>query len=114
MDGHTPPRRSGRKHKRPRRAGAFGNYPNPFNPETWISFDLSETSSVRISIYNNAGERIRTLNLGTLPPGYYRSRQKAAYWDGRNALGERVASGIYIARIQTDSFAAQRRMLLLK
>ncbi len=90
------------------------NYPNPFNPETWIPFDLAETSRVRISIYNEAGELARELNLGTLPPGAYRSRQKAAYWDGRNALGERVASGIYFARIQTESFTAQRRMLLLK
>ena len=90
------------------------NYPNPFNPETWIPFDLSETSRVRISIYNEAGELTRELNLGTLPPGAYRSRQKAAYWDGRNALGERAASGIYFARIQTGMFTAQRRMLLLK
>ena len=90
------------------------NYPNPFNPETWIPFDLAETSPVRISIYNEAGELTRELNLGTLPPGAYRSRQKAAYWDGRNALGERAASGIYFARIQTGMFTAQRRMLLLK
>ncbi len=90
------------------------NYPNPFNPETWIPFDLAETSNVRISIYNGAGELIRKLDLGTLPAGYYRARQKAAYWDGRNALGERVASGIYFARIQAESFTAQRRMLLLK
>ncbi len=90
------------------------NYPNPFNPETWIPFDLAETSRVRISIYNEAGELARELNLGTLPPGAYRTRQKAAYWDGRNALGERAASGIYFARIQTESFTAQRRMLLFK
>ena len=92
----------------------LANYPNPFNPETWIPFDLSETSSVRISIYNEAGELICELDLGTLPPGAYRSRQKAAYWDGRNALGERAASGIYFASIQTETFTAQRRMLLLK
>ena len=90
------------------------NYPNPFNPETWIPFDLAETSRVRILIYNEAGELTRELNLGTLQPGAYRSRQKAAYWDGRNALGERAASGIYFARIQTETFTAQRRMLLLK
>ena len=92
----------------------LANYPNPFNPETWIPFDLAETSTVRISIYNEAGELTRELDLGTLPPGAYRSRQKAAYWDGRNALGERAASGIYFARIQTGTFTAQRRMLLLK
>ena len=90
------------------------NYPNPFNPETWIPFDLAETSSVRIFIYNEAGELTRELNLGTLPSGAYRNRQKAAHWDGRNALGERAASGIYFARIQTEMFTAQRRMLLLK
>ncbi len=90
------------------------NYPNPFNPETWIPFDLAETSAVRISIYNGAGEMIRKLDLGTMPAGYYRSRQKAAYWDGRNDLGERAASGIYFARIEAGSFTAVRRMFLLK
>ncbi len=90
------------------------NYPNPFNPETWIPFDLSETSTVRIAIYNGAGELIRALDLGTLPAGYYRSRQKAAYWDGRNDLGERAASGVYFARIEAGSFTALRRMVLFK
>ncbi len=90
------------------------NYPNPFNPETWIPFDLAETSRVRISIYNGAGKLIRALDLGTMPAGYYRSRQKAAYWDGRNDLGERAASGIYFARIEAGSFTAVRRMVLFK
>ena len=71
------------------------NYPNPFNPETWIPFDLSEASRVKLTIYNSAGQTARVLELGQLPAGSYRSRAKAAHWDGRNNMGEPVASGIY-------------------
>ena len=90
------------------------NYPNPFNPETWIPFQLSDDADVQISIYNMAGERVRSIELGFLPAGTYSSRSKAAYWDGRNELGERVASGLYIYRIQAGSFVEARRMVILK
>jgi hypothetical protein len=71
------------------------NYPNPFNPETWIPYQLSEDSPVSVSIYDTTGKLIRTLSLGFQSAGFYNSRERAAYWDGRNELGERVASGIY-------------------
>ena len=80
------------------------NYPNPFNPETWIPYQLSEDSAVSVSIYDTTGKVIRTLSLGTQSAGFYNSRERAAYWDGRNALGESVASGIYFYQLTTPSF----------
>ncbi len=90
------------------------NYPNPFNPETWIPFQLAESSRVTVTVYNAAGQTVRVLELGQLPAGTYHSRSKAAYWDGRNALGERVASGLYFYRIEAGSFSQLRRMVILK
>ena len=69
------------------------NFPNPFNPETWIPYQPSEDSAVSISIYDTAGKLVRTLSLGFQSTGFYNSRDRAAYWDGRNNIGERVASG---------------------
>ena len=90
------------------------NYPNPFNPETWIPFDLAKQSAVTIAIYNAAGRTVRVLELGELPAGSYRAKEKAAFWDGRNSLGAPAASGVYFARIQAGSFSETRRMVLLK
>ncbi len=90
------------------------NYPNPFNPETWIPYQLSEAAVVTIAIYDVAGNVVRSLDLGHQAAGYYRSRSQAAYWDGRNNLNERVASGIYFYQIQAGEFTATRRMLILK
>ena len=90
------------------------NYPNPFNPETWIPYQLSEDSPVSISIYDTTGRLIRTLSLGFQSAGFYNSREHAAYWDGRNALGERVASGIYFYRLTTPSFQQTRRLVIVK
>ncbi len=98
----------------PAESALLPNYPNPFNPETWIPFDLTEASRVKITIYNAAGQTVRVLQLGELPAGTYRSRGKAAHWDGRNALGEPVASGVYYVRIEAGSFTALRRMVVLK
>ena len=98
----------------PAESALLPNYPNPFNPETWIPFDLSEASRVTVTIYNAAGQTVRVLELGLLPPGSYRSPLKAAHWDGRNALGEPVASGVYYVRIEAGSFTALRRMAVLK
>ena len=81
------------------------NYPNPFNPETWIPYQLSEDSLVSISIYDTTGKLVRTLSLGFQSAGFYNSQGHAAYWDGRNALGERVASGIYFYQLTTPSFS---------
>ena len=90
------------------------NYPNPFNPETWIPYQLAAASSVRIHIYNLAGQQVRTLDLGRQPAGAYLSRNRAAYWDGRNTLGERVATGVYFYRLETDAFIATKRMVIVK
>ena len=90
------------------------NYPNPFNPETWIPFDLAQESAVTIAIYNSTGRTVRRLELGELPAGSYRTKGKAAYWDGRDALGAPAASGVYFVRIEAGSFSETRRMVLLK
>ncbi len=90
------------------------NYPNPFNPETWIPFDLVQESAVTITIYDSAGQTVRRLELGKLPAGSYRAKEKAAYWDGRDALGAAAASGMYFVRIEAGSFSETRRMVLLK
>ncbi|MXV73406.1 T9SS type A sorting domain-containing protein [Candidatus Poribacteria bacterium] len=90
------------------------NYPNPFNPETWIPYQLSQSAEVSIHIHNVAGHLIRTLDLGLKPTGSYMTPATAAYWDGKNSVGERVASGIYFYTLQTADFAATRRMVILK
>ena len=98
----------------PKRSQLLQNYPNPFNPETWIPYQLSEDSPVSISIYDTTGKLIRTLSFGFQPAGFYNSREHAAYWDGRNSLGERVASGIYFYQLTTPSFQQTRRLVILK
>ena len=90
------------------------NYPNPFNPETWIPYQLSEDSPVSISIYDTTGQLIRTLSLGFQSTGFYNSQGRAAYWDGRNAVGERVASGIYFYQLTMPSFQQTRRLVIVK
>ncbi|MDD9972911.1 MAG: T9SS type A sorting domain-containing protein, partial [Candidatus Poribacteria bacterium] len=90
------------------------NYPNPFNPETWIPYQLSEDSLVSVSIYDTTGQLIRTLSLGYQSAGFYNSREHAAYWDGRNAVGEPVASGLYFYTLTMGDFTATRKMLIRK
>ncbi len=90
------------------------NYPNPFNPETWIPFDLAEPGQVTIEIYDIRGRQVRALHLGWLPVGSYFERDKAAHWDGRNDVGERVASGVYFYRFITPTFQRTKRMVILK
>ena len=90
------------------------NYPNPFNPETWIPYDLAEDADVHIDIYNLKGESVRQLSLGFQTAGTYRTSSRAAYWDGRNAVGESVASGIYFYTLQAGQFRATRQMVILK
>ena len=90
------------------------NYPNPFNPETWIPYQLSEDSSVSVSIYDTTGQLVRTLSLGFQSAGFYNSRERAAYWDGRNAVGERVASGTYFYQLTTPIFQQTRRLVIVK
>ena len=99
---------------RPDETLLLANYPNPFNPETWIPYHLANAGDVQITIYDMQGNIIRQLDLGHQREGYYTSRSRAAYWDGRNAVGERVASGIYFYQLEADNMSLLRKMLILK
>ena len=98
----------------PVKTALFANYPNPFNPETWIPYQLAEHADVTLHIYSIDGKLIRTLAIGYQPAGLYQYRSRAVYWDGRNALGEPVASGVYFYTLTAGAFTATRRMLILK
>ena len=91
----------------PKETALLANYPNPFNPETWIPYQLSTPAEVTLHIYAVNGELVRTLALGHQPAGMYQTRSRAAYWDGRNSLGETVASGIYFYTL-TAEITSQR------
>ena len=92
----------------------LSNYPNPFNPETWIPYQLAKPSEVTIMIYDIRGHIVRQLKLGHQAAGVYRSRSKAAHWDGRNHFGVKVATGVYFYRLTAGDFSATRKMLILK
>ena len=98
----------------PKETVLLANYPNPFNPETWIPYDLAEDTEVDIHIYNVKGESVRRLSIGFQGAGTYRTRSRAAYWDGRNAVGEPVASGVYFYTLQAGQIKATRRMVIVK
>ena len=98
----------------PKETVLLANYPNPFNPETWIPYQLSDPAEVTVSIYALDGKLVRTLELGQVPAGIYQSRSRAAYWDGRNAQGEPVASGIYFYTLTAGDFSATRKMVIRK
>ena len=100
--------------KHPDQTRLFTNYPNPFNPETWIPYQLAVGSNVEITIYDVKGVVVRHLKLGHQPAGYYTQKSGAAYWDGRNAVGERVASGVYFYQLQADNVSLLRKMVILK
>ena len=99
---------------RPSRTEAFANYPNPFNPETWIPFQLNRAAHVRITIYDALGREVKEFDLGYLSAGYYKTRERAVYWDGRNDMNERVASGAYFYRLEAGDFIGIHRMVVLK
>ena len=99
------------------------NYPNPFNPETWIPYDLLDDAHVIIQIYNINGETVRKLNIGYRSSGIYRTKTQAAYWDGKNFYGERVSNGIYFYTLTAQctnknalsrQFKATRKMVIKK
>ena len=90
------------------------NYPNPFNPETWIPYRLAEDTDVSLTIYDVSGELVRSIDIGHQTAAVYESRAKAIYWDGRNRFGEQVASGIYFYSLSTGDFSATRKMVILK
>ncbi len=92
----------------------LANFPNPFNPETWIPYQLAKPTEVTITIYAVNGQVVRTLALGHQSGGMYQSRSRAAYWDGRNAFGEPVASGVYFYTLTAGEFTATRKMLIRK
>ena len=99
---------------RPETTVLLPNYPNPFNPETWIPYQLANASDVQITIYDAKGTVVRTLALGHQTAGYYTNRNRAAYWDGHNGLGENVANGVYFYQLQTDDASLTRKMVILK
>lgn len=98
----------------PQETSLLPNYPNPFNPETWIPYQLAKPSDVVILIYAADGKRVRTLKLGQQAAGVYASQSRAAYWDGKNEAGEAVASGVYFYTLKADDFTATRKMLIRK
>ena len=98
----------------PKETALLANYPNPFNPETWIPYQLANPADVTVTIYAANGNLVRTLDLGHQLVGIYHGRSRAAHWDGKNALGESVASGVYFYTLTADDFSATRKMLILK
>ena len=99
------------------------NYHNPFNPDTWLPFKLAQDSPVTIQIYNQKGQLVRSISLGNKPAGVYVTKDKAAYWDGKDSLGQSVASGVYfytlqvreaIPRIGAGEFRATKKMVIMK
>ena len=98
----------------PKETALLPNYPNPFNPETWIPYQLAEPADVTLTIYAVNGQVVRQLSLGHQLAGTYQSKNRAAYWDGRNAVGEPIASGIYFYTLSAGDFAATRKMLIIK
>ena len=98
----------------PKEPTLLPNYPNPFNPETWIPYELAKASDVRITIYDASGTVVRRLELGHKRAGYYTGRGRAAHWDGRNAYGEKVANGVYLYQLKADKVSPLRKMVILK
>ena len=98
----------------PEQTTLLPNYPNPFNPETWIPYNLAEPADVQLTIYNTEGAVVRQFDLGHQRVGYYADRSKAVYWDGRNATGESVASGTYFYHLRAGEYSQTRRLVILK
>ena len=98
----------------PEKTELLANYPNPFNPETWIPYQLATDADVTLTIYASNGQAVRQLTLGHQAAGTYQSRSRAAYWDGSNAVGEPVASGVYFYTLTAGDFTATRKMLIRK
>ena len=92
----------------------MANYPNPFTPETWIPYQLAQPAEGTVTIRTADGKLVRTLELGQLPAGVYQDKSRAAYWDGTNEQGERVASGVYFYTLKAGDFSATKKMLIRK
>ena len=98
----------------PAETALLHNYPNPFNPETWLPYQLAHAADVTLTIYDTQGMLVRQLDLGHQQAGYYTNRTRAAYWDGRNRLGEAVGSGVYFYHLQAGDYSAIDKMVILK
>ena len=97
-----------------KRTALLQNFPNPFNPETWIPYTLADNTDVNVRIYDVEGKLVRDLDIGYQRSGRYISREKAVYWDGRDQLGESVSSGVYFYTLKADAFSDTHRMVILK
>ncbi|MFQ6044356.1 MAG: FlgD immunoglobulin-like domain containing protein, partial [Candidatus Poribacteria bacterium] len=98
----------------PSQTALLPNYPNPFNPETWLPYNLAQDANVVINIYDGYGRLIRTLPQGKKSPGMYVAKDRAAYWDGKDNSGQSVASGVYFYTLQAGEFSETRKMLIVK
>lgn len=92
----------------------IGNYPNPFNPDTWIAYKLAQESNVTIKIYDAMGKLVRTMQLGVKPAGVYIDKESAAYWDGKTDTGEEVSSGVYFYSLLADQVIYTKKMVIAK
>ena len=100
--------------KVPMKTKLHANYPNPFNPETWIPYQLAEDSDLTIRIYDSSGKIVKTIHTGLQKSGYYISRDKAAHWNGANESGEKVASGVYYYELETPKYKQTRKLVIIK
>jgi flagellar hook assembly protein FlgD len=100
--------------QRVRETKLLPNYPNPFNPETWIPYQLAKAADVSVTIYDVGGHLVRTVSVGFKPVGYYLTRERAAYWDGRNETGEPVSSGVYFLQFVAGDFTTTQRVVIVK
>ncbi|MBR54989.1 hypothetical protein CMK19_14615 [Candidatus Poribacteria bacterium] len=98
----------------PTQTQLLANYPNPFNPETWIPFELHQDTNVSLTIYDLSGDQIRRIDLGHTLAGKHINKDQSIYWDGRSDTGEKVSTGTYFYTIQTDEYSATRKMVILK
>ena len=98
----------------PTQTQLLANYPNPFNPETWIPYQLAQDSTVIARIYDVTGKQIRMIELGHIPAGSYVESSKAIYWDGKTDTGEQVSSGTYFYQIEAGDYTETRKMVILK
>ncbi|RKU22832.1 hypothetical protein C6503_03450 [Candidatus Poribacteria bacterium] len=110
----APTKVEGQQGLRPKKTALLANYPNPFNPETWIPYQLATSADVTLTIYDINGRVVRDLDFGHQRSGIYHNRNRAAYWDGRNAFGEPVASGVYFYTLTAGDFTATRKLLIRK
>jgi len=100
--------------QKPTEFSLLQNFPNPFNPETWIPFHLSEDVDVTIRIFDLRGQEIRTIHLGQMPVGYYDGKGKAVSWDGRDSYGQKVSSGMYFYQLTAGEFHATKKLTIIK